>query len=53
MVERPRADPGALGDLVHAGVGASVRENLLRHFENPLPVALCVCSGFACTLLSN
>ena len=52
-VERPRADPGAPGDLVHAGLRASARENLLRDFENPLSVALRVCPGFAGTLVGN
>jgi hypothetical protein len=50
-VKRPRADLGALGDLVHAGLGASARENLLRDFENPLTVALRVGSGLAASLL--
>jgi hypothetical protein len=52
-VERPRADLGAPGDLVHTGLRASVRENLPRDLENPLTVALRVCAGFAGTLFGN
>jgi hypothetical protein len=50
-VERSRADLGALGDLVHAGLCASPRKYLLRDFENPLTVALRVGSGLAGGLL--
>lgn len=50
-VERSRPDLGALGDLVHAGLRAPARENLLRDFENPLTVALSIGSGLAGSFL--
>jgi len=40
-------DSGTLGDLVHAGLRASARENLLRDFENSLTVTLRIGSWLA------
>jgi hypothetical protein len=46
-VKRPRTNLCSLGDLVHAGLCASARENLPRNFENPLAVALRIGTGLA------